>query len=115
MNNIEFVNAININVKEDAIKGTIQNLKRPPGRRISPEQRARSDWYNGLPQSEKKYVNDIISSAAHQSVFGFFAVLDGSRKIDPENGLFELAYVGKKRIIINDKDKIGLHEIFNSE
>ena len=112
MDTEEFVAAIKRHVRDAAVADTLTNLKNPPGRRISPAERARSDWFNGLSAIDAAFVERIVASSADEAIFGLFAVLDGSRVI--EDGRFELAHVNEKRVVLNDPDKIGLNEVFNA-
>ncbi|GHU22423.1 hypothetical protein AGMMS50243_21950 [Betaproteobacteria bacterium] len=65
MNSEDFVEAIKRYVMDGAIEDTIANLNSPPGRRVHPQERARSDWYNGLSDVERDHVNSAIATAAH--------------------------------------------------
>ena len=71
MNSDEFVDAIKRYVKYAAIEDTIENLKNPPGRQVPAQERARSDWYNGLSEIDKAHMNSAIASAVHAGLFGF--------------------------------------------
>lgn len=114
MNSEDFVEALKLHVRDVAINGTISNLKSPPGKRVPPNERARSDWYNALSIEESEHVNSVIATAVHQTLFGLLAVLDGARTIDDEGGQFELAYVADLRVVLNDPQAIGLHELLNT-
>ncbi|MCA1386244.1 MULTISPECIES: hypothetical protein [Bradyrhizobium] len=114
MNSQEFVEAIKRYVKDAAIEDTIAGLKNPPGRSVPLRERACSDWYNGLRPEDADNVNRVIATSVHQALFGLLAVLDGVRTIDDEAGRFELTYVGAKRILLNDQQAIGLHDLLNA-
>jgi hypothetical protein len=114
MNSQDFVEALKRYVRDAAIKGTIANLKHVPGRGVRPQERARSDWYNGLSATEANHVNDVIAMAAHHTLFGLLVVLDGDRLIDDERGQFELAYVTDRRVLLNDPQAIGLHDLLSA-
>ncbi len=114
MNSEDFVEAIKRHVGDAAIDDTIANLKQPPGRRVSAQERVRSAWYNALSAAEAEHVNSVIATAVHQTLFGLLAVLDGARVIDDEGGRFELAYVADQRVVLNDPQAIGLHELLNA-
>ncbi|MCA1523818.1 MULTISPECIES: hypothetical protein [Bradyrhizobium] len=115
MNRETFVEAIKRCVVDAAIEDTIANLRSPPGRSVPLQERARSDWYNGLRAEEADNVNRVIAAAVHQSLFGLLAVLDGARIIDDEGGRFELSYVGSTRVVLNDRQAIGLHDLLNAK
>lgn len=114
MTSKEFVETVKRQVINSAIADVMSNLQNPRGRRVSSEERACSDWYNNLPDSDVAHVSSIISSVAHASVFGLFAAFDGVRKILEEQGKFELFFDGKKRTLLNDPRLIGLHELLNA-
>ena len=115
MNSEDFVTAISRYVKDAAIEDTIANLKSPPGRRVPPAERIRSDWYNALPAADAAQVDGIISAAVHEAVFGRLAVLDGARTVDDGAGRFELSYLAPEgRVLLNDPQAIGLHDLLNA-
>lgn len=113
MDSLDFVKAVERHVKNAAIEDTIANLKAPPGRRVPPEIRARSDWYNGLSEEDRGRVDSAIASAAHAAVFGLLAVLDGARTVDDENGRFELTCISDQRVLLNPQS-INLHDLLGS-
>lgn len=114
MDSQQFVDAIKRNVMDAAVDDTIGKLKSPPGRKVSTEEKARSDWYNGLSATERAHVDRIIAIAVHEGIFGLLAVIDGSRAIDSENGLLELFYVDSERVLLNNPEAIGLHDLLNA-
>lgn len=114
MNSEDFVEALKRHVRDAAIDDTIANLKQPPGRRVSVQERVRSDWYNALSVKEAEHVNGVIATAVHETLFGLLAVLDGARTIDDEGGRFELSYIADQRVVLNDPQAIGLHELLNA-
>jgi hypothetical protein len=113
MDSRDFVEAIKRYVRDAATEDTIANLRNPPGRRVPPEVRARSDWYNGLSEADAAHANSAIAAAAHAGLFGLLAVLDGARTIDDRNGRFELIYVNDQRVLLNPQS-IDLHDLLNS-
>lgn len=114
MNSEDFVEALKRHVRDAAIEDTIANLKQPPGRRVPPQERVRSNWYNALSPEEVEHVNSVIATAVHETLFGLLAVLDGARTIDDQGGRFELTYVADQRVVLNDPQAIGLHELLNA-
>jgi hypothetical protein len=114
VNSEDFVEALRRHVGDAAVEDMIANLKQPPGRRVPPAERARSDWYNALSPEDAKHVNSVIATAVHEAMFGVLAVLDGARTIDDEGGRFELAYLADHRVILNDPQAIGLHDLLNA-
>lgn len=96
MDSQEFVAAVERYLRDAAIEDTIANLNAPPGRRVLPEVRARSDWYNVLSDEDKDHVDSVIAGAVQAALFGLLAAFDGARTIDDGNGRFELTYVGER-------------------
>lgn len=113
MNSEDFVRAIERHVKDAAIGDTLASLKAPAGRRIPPDVRARSDWYNGLSEIESTHVEGVVKAAVHAAVFGLLAVLDGARTIDDGSGQFELVYVAGQRILLNPQS-VDLHDMLSA-
>lgn len=113
MDSVEFVTAVERYVQDAAIEDTIAKLKAPPGRRVLPKVRARSDWYNDLSEEDRGHVDGVIANAVHAALFGLFATLDGARTIDDENGRFELSYVADQRILLNPQS-INLHDLLKA-
>ncbi|MBR0757293.1 hypothetical protein JQ604_34370 [Bradyrhizobium jicamae] len=114
MTSNEFVEALKRHVRDAAIEDTIANLKNPPGRGVSLQVRALSEWYNALSAEEAKLVNDVIATGVHATLFGLLAVLDGARTIDHDGGRFELVYVADERVVLNDPQAIDLHDLLNA-
>lgn len=107
-----FVAAIRRHVCDAAIEDVIEKLKSPPGRRVLPEKKAKSDWFNDLSESDALHVKHVVEDAVDEAIFGLFAVLDGSRTVC--EGRFDLMYVGAEQVLLNDPSKIGLNEVFNA-
>jgi hypothetical protein len=49
-----------------------------------------------------------------ETLFGLLVVLDGARTIVDDGGRFELTYVTDQRVVLNDPQAIGLHELLNA-
>lgn len=113
MNSETFVEAVERYVRDAAIEDTIANLKNPPGRHVSEQMSAQSNWYNGLSDADAARVNNVIAAAVHAGLFGLFAVLDGARTIDDERGRYELTYIGDERVLLNPQS-IDLHDLLNA-
>lgn len=110
MNADEFVSAIQRYVLESSVGSTISNLAHPPGRRVAPDLLARSEWFNSLSAAEVDMLRAVAGEAARSAVFGFLAVLDGTRVIDSEKGTFELHHVGREKRLVNPSG-IDLHDL----
>ena len=114
MNSQHFIEAIKHYIRDAAVVDTITNLRSPPGRRVSPEEQARSDWYSSLSATEADHVNSVIAAAVHEGLFGLLAAIDGARTIDDGRGKFELFYVANQRVLLNEPRAIGLHDLLNA-
>jgi len=115
MNNEEFVDGLKLHVRDAAVSDVISQLKEPLGRRILPQIKLMSEWYNSLEEDDITKINSIIELTAHEVLFGVLTVLDGSRIIDEEKGQLELIYeTHDKRVILNNSSEIGLYELLNA-
>lgn len=113
----QFVDAIREVVRDAAVEGVINNLVSPPGRKVSTEERKRSTWYSSLGNDDRSYVNDIISSAVDEAVFGMLSVIDGARAIEEggEKGELVLMYKSDEReVLLKDNKGLFLHDMYNS-
>lgn len=115
MNNETFIDALRHYVRDAAVEDVISKLKSPPGRRVLPQAKILSEWYNNLSEENSTNVDAIIALTAHEVLFGVLAVLDGVRVIDEEKGQLELTYkTPSDRVMLNDPSEISLHELLNS-
>lgn len=115
MDSEEFVDLIRLYVADVAVKNVIKRLERPPGRSKPKKTMDRSNWYASLDANDKEFVDSLIVEAVEEAVFGFFVVLDGDKVIDNDGGRFELTYISDRRVLLNDVEKICLHDIFNAK
>ena len=112
----EFVESVTQVVFKSTVAGCLSLMQKPPGRRPSPQLQALSQWFNELSDSDRSRVQDAISLAARQSVFGLLAVLDGVRQVEESEtkGTLELRYLkGGESQLLNDPGAEQLHDIFN--
>ncbi|MCP4990020.1 MAG: hypothetical protein GY928_29425 [Colwellia sp.] len=116
MNSEQFISIIKKVVRESAIEDTIENLEDPPGRRVSENERYRSDWFNGLSSDSRINVESIITDAVDEALFGLLSVIDGARAIeDGENkGKLILTHKKQQEKVLNDPDNIGLHDLYKA-
>lgn len=117
MNSEQFIEIIKKVVRESSIEDTIENLEDPPGRKVSDAEQNRSNWFNELSDSERSNVESIVADAVDEALFGILSVIDGARAIeDGENkGKLELIYNGFAKNLLNDPNKIGLHDLYNAK
>ncbi len=92
----QFVDGVGEVVLKASVSSTISVLDKPPGRQPPRSLTALSTWFKRLHTTDREMVEAVLTMVARQSVFGFLAVLDGSRPIEPSmgpKGHFELRYV----------------------
>lgn len=114
MNQTEFIDAIKIAVKDNAIEGIKSSLRNPPGRHPSEEKVELSKWYNNLSEQDKRFINQIITNSVESALFGFLCVLDGVRSIESyEKGELKLFYEKDgNKMLLNDFNLEYLHDLF---
>lgn len=117
MNSEEFVEAIKIAVRNSTVIGELNSLIKPAGRKPRPEIVEMSNWFNALPDSDKKFVERVIKYSADLSVFSFLAVLDGVAAIESgsDKGELELYYIKNGERVRLNQSTNPLHDIFNAE
>ena len=118
MNKEQFVSIIDKVVHKSNVEGMKYILSTPPGRSPKSNHIKLSKWFNSLPEKDKRKVFEIIKLTSHGSVFGFFCVLDGVRKIEEGDmvGSLKLYYEKDNTSSILNYDKGNfLHDLFNSE
>ena len=117
MNATEFVDVIQTEVRDAATADVLSLIERPPGKRPAGALVSLSQWFNGLPEHDKKRVREVAAMASAHATFGFLAVLDGARVIEgPEDrGVLELRYVKSgKSVVLNDPQGKALHELLTN-
>ena len=112
MNSEQFVDIIKNSVLRTSVDDTLENLADPPGRKVSAEILARSNWFKSLDKDQVNFLKSALHDSAHGAIFGLFAILDGSRNVD--DGRFELAHVGDSKTVLNEPQNIGLNELLNA-
>ena len=117
MNSEQFISIIKQVVRECAIEDTIENLEDPPGRKVPEAEQLRSDWFNGLSEDDRSKVESIVTDAVDEALFGFLSVIDGARAIEDgeDKGRLVLIHKSQNEVLLNDPDKIGLHDLYNAE
>ncbi|WP_148313960.1 hypothetical protein [Sorangium cellulosum] len=114
----KFVASIQKNVLEAATEATVATLEHPPGRRPEKNLIEASRWFGTLSDQDRATLRRVLNMAAHHAVFGFLAVLDGSRVIedDAEKGEFRLIFrKGGHEWEINIPNGTPLHDILNQQ
>jgi hypothetical protein len=114
MNTDEFVAIVKQRVCNAAVRDTVANLERPPGRQPARDLVVESSWFNGLDDAQKALAVGIIRRSVDNAIFGLFSILDGIRAVEDsdERGHFELRFVkGDVQDIISPSEAY-LHEMF---
>lgn len=111
------MDSIKLVVRDASIEDTISILTNPPGRKVSSDLRARSDWFNAQSEQEQRMLTEVIADAVDNAIFGILCVLDGVRTVEDSatNGRFELHFVKEASILLNPTDAVMLHEIYNAQ
>jgi hypothetical protein len=113
VNKIEFTKIIKEVVAKSAIEDTIENLNDPPGRKPDEQLVAQSEWFKSLKPTDREMVSKVIAEAVHESVFGFFCVLDGVRSIS-EGGETNNLNLSLNDVQLNDISGELLHDIYKN-
>jgi hypothetical protein len=111
----EFVAALRTTVFEAS---TSPNVIRPAGRSPHEMLVQLSYWYDSLDQRGQTNVRRILRIVGYSTLFGVFAVLDGSRVIDdPPHGRLRLTYVGPDgtEVTLNEPQVEELHALWSAE
>jgi hypothetical protein len=109
MDTRKFVDLLRIVVRDAAVSGELNVLRRP-----SDDLQERSKWYHSLSDDQKTILSSIILDVADRAIFGFLCVLDGVRAIedDGDKGHLELRYVGGHSTLLNPPEGEMLHELW---
>src|SRR5436190_3459651 len=110
-----FISSIKTVVHDSSVRGVVETLEHPHGRR--PQQRLveLSQWFSSLAASDRARVEQVVQLAVHSGIFGMLAVLDGVSAIEsgPDKGRLELSYRrGDERHILTDERQEFLHDIY---
>jgi hypothetical protein len=114
----DFVEAVRIAVYEDAVKGIIDYLRKPPGRRPDPQSVELSAWFNRLKSADRDALEKVADLAARQATYNFLLVLDGLVAIEDVGPKGELELIfrkGKTRLRLNDKSGEQLTALFKEK
>ncbi len=116
MNSEQLISIIKQVVRKCAIEDMIENLEDPPGRKVSEVEQLRSDWFNRLPEDDRSKIESIITDSVDEALFGLLSVIDGSRSIEDgeDKGRLLLIHKCHEEILLNDPDKIALHDLYNA-
>lgn len=100
-----------------AVRGVLDVLRRPPGRKPPRTLVELSDWFNGLSDDQGEKVERAIALGAQQALYNLLLVLDGTLPVSSDQRVqrFELyAEDEVGRTLINDNSAIELSAIFKS-
>jgi hypothetical protein len=113
-----FISSIKTVVHDSGVRGVVETLQRPHGRRPAPRLVELSQWFGSLSEADRARVEQVIQLAVHSGVFGTLAVLDGASAIEdgPNKGRLELSYQrGDERQLLTDQRQEFLHDIYQSQ
>lgn len=118
MNNEEFVKAIRAAVEQSTVAGLINEFEEDklPAEKV----REMSAFYNGLNESGKDMIRQIMLESVQSAIFGLLCVIDGVRAFEngPGKGRLELWYKkdsSGESLLLNSPDAECLHDIYNGE
>jgi hypothetical protein len=115
MNPKTFVELIKMRAVDAAVRGTMETLSRPAGRKPKQELVELSEWFNRLSPVDRTRVEETARYATDLAVYNFLGVLDGIAFFgSPDSqGKLELYYDdGKARILLNDDRGAQLTSLF---
>jgi len=98
-----------------AVRGVLDVLAQPPGRKPSPKVVELSEWFNGLGDDDRRHVEQVIELGAQQALYNLLLLLDGTLPVvvDERAQRFELyAGDGTGRSLINNSAEVELSELF---
>jgi hypothetical protein len=113
----DFVQSIRIAVTEGAVKGVIEGMERPPGRRPDGRLVALSNWYNSLDDENKAMLFEALQTVSDQATYNMMLVLDGLLAIEPSGpkGRLNLTFSSPNETrLLNDPDKVDLASLFKT-
>ena len=113
----EFIKGLKIAVEEEGIKAILKSLEKPAGRSPSSDLVEISSWYLSQSTVDKSRIEDVVTETARTTIFSILCALDNVKKIDNENGWFELNYVsekGDKVTCIKGASFGDLHDVYRA-
>jgi hypothetical protein len=113
----EFVAAIKMTVHDAAVAAVLESVQNPSGRKPPMSLVELSSWYDGLSESDKRYVQAMVLQGVHAALFGFFAVIDGAKVVEDGSEKSEFVLVqrrGGAETQITDPAN-PLHDIYQAE
>jgi hypothetical protein len=112
----EFIATVVAAVHTSGIRGELEQLAHPSGRRPPPAAVALAGWYTALPAADRDRVAQVVRRSVHAGIFGLLAVLDGVCRIDEADGRLELTYVAPDgtRTVLNPPTGESLHDRYQA-
>ncbi|MFO1173188.1 MAG: hypothetical protein U1E49_19750 [Hyphomicrobiaceae bacterium] len=112
----EFITRLIEDVKNVAVSGFLDGLKKPAGKRPSDDLMRQSKFFNGLSAGEKGVVQEIVDGAASLCLFRLLCIIDGVASLQGKEAYDHLEFrfiVGEsERPIERDKDGWDMHDMF---
>ena len=118
MTSEEFVQRMFERAVTSGVDSCIYVLEKPPGRKPRRSLLEESDWFNGLDQVSKAFVQRSMTRAAEMALFSVFTVLDGIGFIEGigPKGEFKLYFEKDgERTLLNVGDGDMLHDLMPQE
>jgi hypothetical protein len=110
-----FISSIKTDVHDSSVRGVIETLQHPAGRK--PPQRVveLSQWFHSLSSSDRVRVEQVIQLAVHNGIFGLLAILDGVRTIEKDASLELSCRRNGKQHSLTGSSQEFLHDIYQSD
>jgi len=95
----------------------VEYYKHPQSKNPPDHLKRFSTWFNGLSESDKELVEDLVIYSKEGALFSLLTYLDNLAFLTKERGKFELFYLSDKgqRVLLNESDGELLTDIFNNE
>lgn len=111
-----FVDALRQVVMLGTADDMLTVLSNPPGRRASRGLIEESEWYHSLTASDRAMLGRVLKRAAHDTLHGVLAVLDGVRAVENAGkGDFVLTFVkgGEETVLCGPRAPL-LHDLLDA-
>jgi hypothetical protein len=114
----EFIAALKVVVHDSSVRGVLETLAHPGGRKPAPRLLELAQWFSSLSELDRVRVAQVIQLSVHSGIFGTLAVLDGASAIESgsKKGRLKLTYErGDEARVLNDNRSEDLHDIYQHQ
>jgi hypothetical protein len=111
----EFIDALKLSTKMNAVGGSIEQFVKPSGRSPDPDLLRISKWWNGLSEHDQNMAREIMQYAADSAIFGVLTMLDEVGSIGGQIRKFRLICTDEEGTVdLAEKKGEMLHDLYNS-